>query len=77
MRRRELVVLDLSADEALVLFEFLSRYGESERLETVDQAEQRALLRLCGKLESRLVEPFAPNYAELLAAARERVRGSA
>ena len=68
------VSLDLSEDEALVLFEFLTRYGESDRLEIADQAEQRALWNLCANLEKTLVEPFDPGYGELLVAARGRLR---
>ncbi len=66
--------ISLSADEALVLYEFLSRYGDSNRLEIVDQAEQRALWDLCALLEKALVEPLDPAYQELLNAARERLR---
>jgi len=68
------VSIDLSASEALVLFEFLSRYSDTDRLETVDQAEQRALWNLCCLLERELVEPFQPEYEKLLAAARESLR---
>jgi hypothetical protein len=35
--------IELSTDEALVLFEFLHRYGDSDTLEVADQAEQRVL----------------------------------
>jgi hypothetical protein len=71
------VSLDLTADEALVLFEFLSRYSDSERLETVDQAEQRALWNLCALLERSLVPSFDPDYADQLASARGRLRDPA
>jgi len=70
----EPVTIDLTPDEALVLFDFLSRYNDSDRLETVDQAEQRVLWDLCASLERVLVAPFDPKYVELLAAARDRVR---
>jgi hypothetical protein len=33
------VSVELSSDEALVLFDLLTRYSESDRLEIVDQAE--------------------------------------
>jgi hypothetical protein len=36
------VPLELTADEAPVLFEFLSRYSDNDVLSTVDQSEQRA-----------------------------------
>jgi hypothetical protein len=64
----------LTPDEALVLFEFLSRYSDSDELKLEDQAEQRALWNLCCRLEKQLVEPFKPNYMELLKTARNRLR---
>jgi hypothetical protein len=69
------VRLELTADEALVLFEFLSRYSDSNSLSLVDQAEQRALWNLCCLLESQLVEPFRPDYDALVSAARDRLSG--
>jgi len=72
----EPIRLELTADEALVLFEFLSRYSESDSLSVVDQAEQRALWNLQCLFERQLVEPFRPDYAALLAAARDRLRDS-
>ncbi len=70
----EPVRLELTADEALVLFEFLTRYGESSSLNIVDQAEQRALWNLQCLFEKQLVEPFRPDYVELVEAARNRLR---
>jgi len=67
------VTLVLSADEALVLFEWLSRFNAGEH-EFADQAEQRILWDLESMLESRLVAPFKPDYNALVSAARERVR---
>lgn len=67
--------LDLSSAEALVLFEWISRFNEAENTSFDDPAEQRALWLIEGRLESSLVEPFAANYRELLARAREVVRG--
>lgn len=68
------VHLELSADEALVFFEFVSRFTDSDQLSIADQAEARALWNLCGRLERQLSEPFSPRYSELLAEARGRLR---
>lgn len=68
------VEVRLTPDEALVLFEFLSRYSDGDELRVEDQAEQRALWNLCCLLEKQLVEPFNPNYFELLESARNRLR---
>lgn len=73
------VILKLTHDEALVLFEWLGRFNESEPNDErfVDQAEQRALWNLEAVLETVLAEPFDPNYLEIIAAARDRLRDRA
>ncbi|HSQ56911.1 MAG TPA: hypothetical protein VLM40_14315 [Gemmata sp.] len=70
------VGLTLTNDEALVLFEFLSRFLDTNELKIEDQAEQRALWNLQCLLESRLVEILLPNYRELVDQARNRLRDS-
>jgi hypothetical protein len=70
----ENVTLSLSQDEALVLFEFLSRISDASDLRIEDRAELRVLWDLCCMLESQLVQPFQEDYAELLDRAREAVR---
>ncbi len=68
--------IELSRNEALVLFEWLSRFSETGDLAFVHQAEQRVLWDIEAVLESQLVEPLAPDYESLLATAREAVRDS-
>jgi hypothetical protein len=68
------VVIELSKSHALVLFEFLSRFSQDGKLEILDPAEERVLWDLCSDLEKTLVEPFSPDYLELLQRAREAVR---
>lgn len=74
---RDDVKLTLGRAHALVLFEFLSRYSNDNKLEIEDQAEQRALWDLCCDLEQVLVEPLRPDYTALLQAARDSIRDSA
>lgn len=71
------VTLTLTRDQAVVLFEWLARCNEEEGFGIEDPAEQRVLWDLEASLESTLVEPFKPEYEQLLAAARARVRDSA
>ncbi len=71
------VQIELSEDEALVLFDFLARFDSGGTLVLGDQAEERALWNLHCLLEKRLIEPFQPNYPALVAAARERLRDAA
>jgi hypothetical protein len=67
-------IFELTDNEALVIFEFLSRFSETSKLDIIDQAESRALWNLRAVLEKQLVEPFMPNYLELLRRARDELR---
>ena len=68
------VKIELNPDQALVLFEFLSRYSDTDQLIIEDPSEQRVLWNICCDLERFLVEPFESNYNELLQAARARTK---
>jgi len=65
--------IELSDDEALVLFELLARHEDDLRLDIQHEAERIVLWRIGGCLETQLVAPLRPEYAELLQRARERV----
>lgn len=73
------VDLRLNSDEALVLFELLSRWSQGEGIAKPaaecfeSSAEIGALVRLLAHLESQLTEPFQADYLTLLDAARERI----
>jgi hypothetical protein len=67
------VSITLERRVALVLFEFLSRFSDSDDFNAEDRADQVAIWTLLGNLESILVEPFDPKYQELLAKARRLV----
>ncbi|HVU88321.1 MAG TPA: hypothetical protein VHD36_13455 [Pirellulales bacterium] len=67
------VEVRLTHDEALVLFELLSRYSNCDVLEVKDPAEQIALWNLCCMLEKVLVEPWQGDYQALLDHARARM----
>lgn len=78
----ERVEISLSQSEALVLFEFLSRFSESGRLVVDDQAEERVLWDVCCLLERDFVGPLrvdglGAHYRDLLRKAREDVRDGA
>jgi hypothetical protein len=68
------VKIELSQDEALVLFEFLSRYDERKNLDIKNGAEEKVLWMLHGAREKQLVQPFKLNYVELLLRSRQSVR---
>jgi hypothetical protein len=70
------VALELTRDEAIVVFAWLSRFNNQPTPGFEDQAEQRVLWDLECMLESALDEPFRPDFAEIVVAARSRVRDS-
>lgn len=73
MAESKKVVLELTGDEALVFFEWLSRENEKHALPVQHEAERRVLFDLEALLEKDLVAPFAEDYDAQLKAARERV----
>jgi hypothetical protein len=73
MEAQSLVTLSLTNDEALVLFEWLSREDGRSALPIEHPAEQKVLWRLEAQLERTLVEPFQADYSASVSAARERV----
>ena len=70
----EKVILELSNDEALILFEWIKRFNEQDNQEFEDQAEERVLWNLEALLEKSLTTPFDRDYKALLNEARGRVR---
>ncbi len=68
--------LELTDDQALVLFEWLARLDEREAFPVEDPAEEQVLWCLHGQLEKVLSEPFRADYRELVEQARARVRAS-
>jgi hypothetical protein len=65
--------LQLSRDQALVLFELLMRFEETDRLSLTNNAEFIALNALSGELQSKLTEPFDAAYKTLLKEATTRL----
>ena len=62
--------ITLTRDEAIVLFEFLSRFSDNNELSIKHPAEVTVLWRLTGLFEKILSEPFRSDYLQLVAAAR-------
>ena len=66
----ERIDISLSWDEAILLYELLSRYQEGEKATlTTDRAEWRALVLLLGELERKGTAEI-PDYAKVLAEAQ-------
>jgi len=63
--------ITLDDDAALVLFEMLASKRIETQLPNVEPPERYALWSLEGSLEKVLVQPFSPDYKQLLNKARE------
>lgn len=74
----EKVTLELTPQEALILFEVLSRWSETNEMSMTleHRAEQRVLWNILATLESTLSEPFLPDYQERLKYARDSLQSS-
>ena len=69
------IEIRLTKDEALVLFEFLSRFNQADNNAIFeDKSEQKTLWTIEGQLEKILVEPFKPDYLDIIKEARNRLR---
>jgi hypothetical protein len=68
------ITVELSRQEALILYEYLRRCDDDGTNKFADQAEERVLWTLEGHLEKALHEIFDPNYGELLRQAWAEVR---
>jgi hypothetical protein len=65
--------LEIGRDEALVLFELIADYNMEPELKLTEHAERISMNLLVGALEKTLVEPFRPDYLELVRTARARL----
>jgi hypothetical protein len=67
------VIISLTHDRALVLFEWLYRESKGNRIPSDHESELRVLWHIEGQLERLLVAPLNANYHEAIKVARERV----
>ena len=72
--RSKRVKIELTSDEALVLYDWLTRFNQRADTDCADQAEERVLFDLEAMLEKVLVGPLQSDYADLLVQARSHVR---
>ena len=70
----EKVKIELTKDEAIVLFEFLTRFSDHQKLNVEHQAEERALWNLQCLLECELSEIFLLDFDKILSQARDRLK---
>ena len=71
---KEKVNVKLTKQEAIIFFDFLSRFNDSNKLNIEDHSEEIVLWSLCCQLESILVEPFRGEWKQVLLKARQEVK---
>jgi hypothetical protein len=69
----EQVHIMISEDEALVLFEFLERFENTENLSFIHPAEYVALMKISAQIDKEIAAMFKSDYSTLLESARQRV----
>jgi hypothetical protein len=68
------ITIELTRDEAVVLFELLARDESATGIVAVEhEAERKVLWILEGLLENVLVEPLRSDYRDLVETARKNV----
>lgn len=67
--------IELNDAETLVLYDWLKRISEDDEY-FQDISEQEVLWTIEAQMDKVLVEPFKPNYVEIIAEAREQVRNN-
>lgn len=74
--KNEKYTLEISKDEALVLFHWVSEYNDNKnpKKENNDKAENIILWQIENCLETLLVEPLKDNYNVLLENSRKKIR---
>ncbi len=74
MNTDKVLTIKLKKDEALVIFEYLSKFQKSSEFDKLDGSKKHSLLQILGQLEKNLVEPFNPNYKGLLESSKQKLR---
>jgi hypothetical protein len=67
------VVINLTHEEALVLYGFFVRYEDTDEFAMKHNAEYLAFMRMSAQLDKSLVEIFQPDYASKLRDAQQKV----
>ena len=71
---KEKINIELSKDEAIVLFEWISSVDfDSFKGIFTDNSERKVLFDILSSLEDVMNEPFLENYKELLKESRNRL----
>jgi len=67
------IQVNVTKDEAIVLFEFLARFNERKEVTIQHESERIVLWNLLAQLEQKLNEPLDPHYQRILDSSRKRL----
>lgn len=67
------IKLEISEDDAIVLFEFFERFGKKEDLYFVHPAEYISLMKVSAQIDKSTAAMLDENYKEILEHSREKV----
>jgi hypothetical protein len=70
------VNIEISEDEAIVLFEFFERFEEKEELYFVHPSEYISLMKISAQIYKGTSVMFDKNYKEILKRSREKIADS-
>tara|TARA_B100000745_G_C19851378_1_gene282784 strand:- start:228 stop:482 length:255 start_codon:yes stop_codon:yes gene_type:complete len=68
------IEIRMTEGEAWVLFDFVQRFSDTDKLEIIDQAEERALWNLCCIFEKTLELRTGAEYQDVIAISRDKLR---
>lgn len=68
--------LELTEQQALVLYDWLTRFDEKDAYPVDDRAEEYVLWSLHGQLEKALSQPFRADYRQLVDEARSHIKAN-
>ena len=68
------IEIKLTEDEAWVLFELTRRFSDTDKLDIIDQSEERALWNLCCSFEKSLHQGSDLEYQDFIAQCRSRLK---
>jgi hypothetical protein len=68
------IEIKLTEDEAWVLFELTRRFSDTDKLDIIDQSEERALWNLCCTFEKVLHQDSDLEYQDFIAQRRSRLK---
>lgn len=67
------ISIEISKEDAIVLFEFFERFGEKQEMYFVHPAEYLSLMKVSAQIDKSTSAMFKENYGEILKDARAKI----